>query len=87
VQNLALDVRTDAKGEFFSIARNHEAVEELIALDVQPKDKRLLLLSRENGENRFLPSHDERHWFVDGIPESSPVSAGGTRSSATPGTC
>ena len=39
VPNLALDVRTDARGEFFSIARNHEAVEELIVLDVQPPDQ------------------------------------------------
>jgi hypothetical protein len=39
VQNLALDVRTDAKGEFFFIARNREAVEELIALDAQPQER------------------------------------------------
>lgn len=50
VQNLALDVRTDAKGEFFCIARNHEAAEELIALDVHLQNKHWLLLSRENGE-------------------------------------
>ncbi|HYM76571.1 MAG TPA: hypothetical protein VE377_11390 [Candidatus Dormibacteraeota bacterium] len=75
VQNLALDVRTDAKGEFFFIARNRDAVEELIALDVQPREKHLLLLSREKGEkHRFLLGHDERHWFVAGIPEANPVS-------------
>ena len=50
VLNLALGVRTDAKGEFFSIARNHEAAEELIALDVHLQNKHWLLLSRDNGE-------------------------------------
>ena len=62
VQNLVLDVRRDAKGEFFFIARNRDVVDELIALDVQPEDRHLLLLSRENGEkHRFLLGHDERH--------------------------
>ena len=49
VQSMALDVRTDAEGEFFCIAGNHAAVEDLIALDAQPQDKHWLLLSRENG--------------------------------------
>jgi hypothetical protein len=74
-QNLALDVRTDAKGEFFLISRDRKAVEELIVLDLQPRDRHLLLLSRENGQkHRFLLGHDERHWFVAGIPEATPVS-------------
>jgi len=74
-QNLELDVRDDAKGEFFLIARNTHALPELVVLDVQPREKHLLLLSREGGEkHRFLLGHDERHWFVAGIPELSPVS-------------
>ncbi len=74
-QDLSLDVRSDAKGEFFVIARNRNAVEELLALDVQPKDRHLLLLSRQQGQkHRFLLGHDERHWFVAGIPEATPVS-------------
>lgn len=74
-QDLALDVRNDTKGEYFLISRNREVVEELIVLDVQPLDRHLLLLSRERGEkHRFLLGHDERHWFVAGIPEATPVS-------------
>ena len=73
--DLALDVRNDAKGEYFLISRDREVVEELIVLDVQPRDRHLLLLSRERGEkHRFLLGQDERHWFVAGIPEATPVS-------------
>jgi len=74
-QDLALDVRDDAKGEHFLISWDRETVEELIVLDVQPRDRHLLLLSREKGKkHRFLLGHDERHWFVAGIPEAMPVS-------------
>jgi len=75
VQDLALDVRNDNRGEFFLISWNREVVEELIVLDVQARDRHLLLLSRKRGEkHRFLLGHDERHWFVAGIPEATPVS-------------
>jgi hypothetical protein len=74
-QNLALDVRTDSKGEFFLISRDRKSVEELAVLDVLPRRRHLLLLSREEGQkSRFLLGHDERHWFVAGIPEATPVS-------------
>jgi hypothetical protein len=73
--DLALDVRNDDKGEYFLISRDCEAVEELIVLDVQPRDRHLVLMSRERGEkHRFLLGHDERHWFVASIPEATPVS-------------
>jgi hypothetical protein len=73
--DLALDVRHDTRGEYFLISRDRKTVEELIVLDVQPRDRHLLLLSRERGEkHRYLLGHDERHWFVAGIPEASPVS-------------
>jgi hypothetical protein len=73
--DLALDVRNDDKGEYFLISRDREAVEELIVLDVQPRDRHLVLMSRERGEkHRFLLGHDERHWFVASIPEVTPVS-------------
>src|SRR6185312_2098729 len=47
---------------------------EIAVLDVQPADHHLLLLVRERKDkSKFLCGHDERHWFVAGIPESAPV--------------
>jgi hypothetical protein len=75
-EDLALDVRSDAKGEYFLISRNAAAPAELLALDTQPRDRHLLLLYRRAEEkHRFLLGHDERHWFVAAIPENAPVSS------------
>jgi hypothetical protein len=47
---------------------------EIAVLDVQPADRHLLLLVREGKDkSKFLCGHDERHWFVAGIPENAPV--------------
>jgi len=74
-EDLALDVRQDRHGEYFLISRAQASITELVVLDVQPKDRHLLLLTRSAAEkHRFLLGHDERHWFVAGIPESTPVS-------------
>jgi len=74
-QDLALDVRRDREGEYFVISRPTVSPTELVVLDVQPGDRHLLLLSRSGREkHRFLLGHDERHWFVAGIPERTPVS-------------
>ena len=74
-EDLTLDVRRDHRGEYFLISRTLESTTELVVLDVQPRDRHLLLLSRSGSEkHRFLLGHDERHWFVAGIPESTPVS-------------
>src|SRR6266851_3821174 len=71
---VSLDVQADRKGEFFEIARQPDADAEVAVLDVQPADRHILLLIRENGEkHKFLCGHDERHWFVAAIPESAPV--------------
>jgi len=71
---LSLDMQSDRKGEFFEIAQPATDVE-IAVLDVQPIDRHLLLLLvRENAEkHKFLCGHDERHWFVAGIPEKAPV--------------
>lgn len=76
--NLTLNVRRDEDGEYFSIDAGSKV--QLQVLDVQPKDRHLLLLSRIPGKtpaqdikSRFLLGHDERHWFVAAIPERSPV--------------
>jgi hypothetical protein len=74
-EDLALDVRQDGHGEYFLISRAQASTTELVVLDVQPRDRHLLLLSRSAAEkHRFLLGHDERHGFVAGIPESKPVS-------------
>lgn len=71
---LALDIGEDRHGEFFEIiprTNPHPAIE---VLDIQPSDRHLLLLVREEEEkNKYLCGHDERHWFVAGIPEAAPV--------------
>jgi hypothetical protein len=72
---LALDVRQDNHGEYFLVSRNPEIAVELVVLDVQPKDRHLVLMSRKGQEkHRYLLGHDERHWFVAAIPEANPVS-------------
>ncbi|HLH07937.1 MAG TPA: hypothetical protein VKW78_11930 [Terriglobales bacterium] len=73
-EDLALDVREDGEGEYFLISRPASSTE-LIVLDVQAELKHLLLLSRNGTEkHRYLLGHDERHWFVAGIPERNLVS-------------
>jgi hypothetical protein len=71
---VSLDVRSDRKGEFFEIVRRAGDEAEIAVLDVRPADRHLLLLVREGKEkSKFLCGHDERHWFVAGIPETAPV--------------
>jgi hypothetical protein len=71
---VSLDVQADRKGEFFEIVRPAGTEAEVAVLDVQPADRHLLLLVREGKEkSKFLCGHDERHWFVAGIPEAAPV--------------
>jgi hypothetical protein len=71
---ISLDVQADRKGEFFEIVKQPGAEAEVAVLDVQPADRHLLLLVREGKDkSKFLCGHDERHWFVAGIPESAPV--------------
>lgn len=71
----SLDVRADSRGEFFLVRRVLPVSTEIVVLDTQPKIRHLLLLSRKGAEkHRYLLGHDERHWFVAGIPEARPVS-------------
>ena len=71
---IALDVQADRKREFFKIVRQPGVDVEVAVLDVQSADRHLLLLVREGREkHKFLCGHDERHWFVAGIPEKAPV--------------
>ena len=78
---IVLDIRQDKQGEYFEIRTALGSEQELVVLNVQPREKHLLLLSRQFGEQgqflakqKFLCGHDERHWFVAAIPENEPVS-------------
>ena len=77
---LVIDVGHDRRGEFFDIQAEDGADVEV--LDVQPKDRHLLLMVRQaparagssDTKDKFLCGHDERHWFVAGVPEAAAVS-------------
>jgi hypothetical protein len=78
---ISLDIRRDKQGEYFEILTAPGSDQEIVVLNVQPREKHLLLLSRQFGEQgrflakqKFLCGHDERHWFVAAIPEDEPVS-------------
>jgi hypothetical protein len=70
---LFLDVGADRKGEFFEIVKQPDADVEVAVLDVQPADRHLLLVREGKEKSKFLCGHDERHWFVAGIPEAALV--------------
>jgi len=77
---VVIDVGHDRHGEFFDIQADAHA--DMDVLDVQPKDHHLLLMVRQptdrpgtaDTKDKFLCGHDERHWFVAGVPEAVPVS-------------
>lgn len=78
---IVLDIGRDKRGEYFEIRATSGSAQEIVVLNVQPRERHLLLLSRQFGEQgqllakqKFLCGHDERHWFVAAIPESEPVS-------------
>src|SRR5437867_4258584 len=68
---LEIDVRSDRRGEFFDLRVSPDVT--LETLDVRPRDRHLVLLARGREVARFLCGHDERHWFVAAIPETTPV--------------
>lgn len=72
--SISLNIRTDRLGEFFEVTQPSRNLADLMVLDVQPADRHLLLMSREQSDkHKFLCGHDERHWFVAAIPETAPV--------------
>ena len=70
-------IRLDVKKGVFEITASDNV--EVQVLDVQPKDRHLLLMARIPDENphrpnhkqKFLCGHDERDWFVAAVPEGS----------------
>lgn len=75
VAPVSLDIRSDRHGEFFEMLRRPDRSAEVDVLDVRERDRHLLLLVRDedDAKSKFLCGHDERHWFVEAIPESAPV--------------
>lgn len=69
---IAINIRSDKKGEFFDIGVT-EGIE-LQVLQVVPQDRHLVLMTRDgNVKAKYLAGHDERHWFVAAVPESAAV--------------
>lgn len=74
---VVIDVRHDQHGEFFDIWADQDADVEV--LDVQPRDRYLLLIIRRPNQrphqpdikDKLLCGHDERHWFVAGVPDQA----------------
>jgi hypothetical protein len=80
---ITIDIRKDEEGEFFDIRVKDEI--DMLVLDVQKKDRHLLLMTKEpildktgqlksETKSKFLCGHDERHWFTCAIPESAKAS-------------
>jgi len=71
---LMLDIGEDRRGEYFELIPQTSELPEVEVLDLRPKNRHLVLMVREqDAKNKYLCGHDERHWFVAGIPESAPV--------------
>lgn len=67
-----VDIRVDDEGEFFDIRVEPNDAVDYQVIDIQPEMKHLLLMARrENGKQKFLCGHDERHWFVCAVPGQS----------------
>ena len=67
-----IDIGTDKIGEFFDIkfAKDDEVSYEVI--DLNKNLRHLLLMARrDEGKEKFLCGHDERHWFVCAVPGRS----------------
>ena len=71
-ERAGVDIRFDDRGEFFDIAINQLAPAEYQVIDIRPEARHLLLMARtDNGKQKFLCGHDERHWFVCAVPGAS----------------
>jgi hypothetical protein len=73
--SFTVDVRKDRRGEYFEVVTREPGIT-VDVLDVQPKDRHLLLMVSEPGakkhdplvRHKFLCGHDERHWFAAAVP-------------------
>jgi hypothetical protein len=73
--SVSINIGNDRDGEFLDIAAGAADVVNLSVVDVEPRIRHLVLMSRDTaGKHKFLCGHDERHWFVAAVPESAAVS-------------
>src|SRR6266498_1618127 len=71
-RNRGIDIRSDKRGEYFDIGVEAADRVEYEVIDIRPRLKHLLLMARrDNGKQKFLCGHDERHWFVCAVPGAS----------------
>ena len=71
-QPAGIDIRSDRRGEYFDIGVEPGDRVEYEVLDIRPRSRHLLLMARrDNGKQKFLCGHDERHWFVCAVPGNS----------------
>ena len=87
---LRADVRRAGGVEFFDLRVGGES--ELRVVDVRPELRHLLLLGIDNDrrKNKFLCGHEERDWFVPGVPNDRGVgscSIGNRRFGRSTGRC
>lgn len=75
---LRFNVGTDRQGEFFTLSVNEESekadVRVLVADQVLAQALILVVTKDEKGKiqkEKLLLGHDERHWFVAGVPEKA----------------
>ena len=67
-----IDIKVDGQGEYFDIRVETNDEVDYQVLDSRPDMRHLLLMARrENGKQKFLCGHDERHWFVCAVPGQS----------------
>lgn len=69
-----VDIGRDPLGSFFDLTVNG-ATEQLMALDVKPRQRHLLLVIRHSETHKFLCGHDERDWFAAAVPNAGGVSS------------
>ena len=73
-----LDVRIHKQDELFILSVQEKVRDslELHVVDSRPEQRHLLLLSKNrtaainDQKSKFLCGHDERHWFVAGVPSA-----------------
>lgn len=68
---LAVDILADAQGEYYDFVCLTRRLDLRVA-DTEPHGRHLLLeASNSGGTARLLCGHDELHWFVAALPETS----------------